>query len=77
MDDLEIYMENGNHLFLGTLIFDVAEEAKKLIRVVDGQQRITTILLLLIASRNVAKSINATQMATKIQEKISFTHDTT
>ena len=73
LDDLKSYSESNGNLFLGTLIFDISEEEQKRIRVVDGQQRITTILLLLIACRNVAKEINAVNLATLIQNKITFT----
>lgn len=78
LDDLKSYAESGSgNLFLGTIIFDISEEAKKRIKVVDGQQRITTILLLLVACRNVAKKINAVNLATLIQNKITFTDPTT
>lgn len=77
LDDLKSYSESNGNLFLGTLIFDISEEEQKRIRVVDGQQRITTILLLLIACRNVAKEINAVNLATLIQNKITFTDPTT
>ena len=38
-------------LFLGTLIFNVSKIGEKQVVLVDGQQRLTTILLLLIAWR--------------------------
>lgn len=77
-DDLKSYAETGEgNLFLGTLIFDISEENQKRIKVVDGQQRITTIILFLIACRNVAKQINASNLATLIQNKITFTDPTT
>lgn len=74
LDDLRSYAESNGNLFLGTLIFDVSEQDRNRIQVVDGQQRITTILLLLIACRNVAKQINAINLATLIQNKITFTN---
>ncbi|MBI5887840.1 MAG: DUF262 domain-containing protein [Deltaproteobacteria bacterium] len=77
-EDLKSYADSGTgNLFLGTLIFDVSEKNKNSIKVVDGQQRITTILLFLIACRNVAKQINANNLATLIQNKITFTDPTT
>lgn len=78
IEDLKGYAESEKgSLFLGTVIFDISEESKKLYRIVDGQQRLTTIVLLLIACRNVAKQINAVNLATLIQNKISFTDPTT
>jgi uncharacterized protein with ParB-like and HNH nuclease domain len=67
--------DDGHPLFLGTLIFKNDDEEKE-IEVVDGQQRLTTILLLLIACRQVANEIN-TKIASKTQEKITFVSDTT
>lgn len=77
LDDLKSYSESKGSLFLGTLIFDISEESQGRISVVDGQQRITTILLLLIACRNFAKKINAVSLATLIQSKITFVDPTT
>lgn len=78
IEDLKGYAESDKgSLFLGTVIFDVSEEENKLYRVVDGQQRLTTIIVLLIACRNVAKKINAVSLANLIQTKISFTDPTT
>ncbi len=77
-EDLESYAESSDgSLFLGTLIFDISGKDQKVIRIVDGQQRITTILILLIACRNLAKAINSINIASKIQDKISFVDPTT
>jgi len=77
-EDIESYqdVDEGN-LFLGNLIFDISDKDKKTIWIIDGQQRITTILILLIACRELAKRINAAKIAGKIQEKISFEDSTT
>ena len=77
-EDIESYqdVDDGN-LFLGNLIFDISDKDKKTIWIIDGQQRITTILILLVACRELAKRINATKIAGKIQEKISFEDSTT
>src|SRR3989344_3011791 len=74
LDDLKSYTESNGNLFLGTLIFDISKQNQNIITVVDGQQRITTVLLLLIACRNVAKQIEAINLATLIQNKITFTN---
>lgn len=72
-EDLESYFDNrDDHLFLGNLIFDVSEASHKKIGIIDGQQRITTIMILLIACRELAKKINSTKIRNKIQEKICF-----
>jgi hypothetical protein len=77
-EDLESYVDtNDDHLFLGNLIFDISEIGQKRIGIIDGQQRITTILILLIACRQLAKRINAVKIANKIQEKICFEDSTT
>jgi uncharacterized protein with ParB-like and HNH nuclease domain len=77
-DDLNSYTSPGSgSLFLGTIIFEVTDQAKKLIKIVDGQQRITTILVLLIACRQLAKKLNAHGLASIIQNKITFTDSTT
>lgn len=72
LDDLKSYAESSSNLFLGTLIFDISEQRVKKIKVVDGQQRMTTVLLLLIACRDFAKRINAITLATLIQNKLTF-----
>ena len=77
-DDLKSYSEIGSgKLFLGTIIFDISSEKKRQISLVDGQQRITTIILLLIVCRNISKKINQINLATLIQNKITFTDPTT
>jgi hypothetical protein len=77
-DDLNSYTSPGSgSLFLGTIIFEVTDQDKKRIKVVDGQQRITTILVLLIACRQLARKLNAQGLATIIQNKITFTDSTT
>ena len=52
IEDLRNYpVSDEENLFLGNFIFEETKEQKTF--VVDGQQRLTTILLLLVACRNV------------------------
>lgn len=65
----------GRALFLGNFIFETTDEKKTF--VVDGQQRITTILLLLIACRLRATDLGLHGLAATIQQKITFIDSTT
>jgi len=49
LTDLEAEASSGRGLFMGTLIFNVIDDSHDKITIVDGQQRLTTIFLLLIA----------------------------
>jgi uncharacterized protein with ParB-like and HNH nuclease domain len=72
MEDVKAKTEDQNfNLFLGTVIFDISKSISGEMYVIDGQQRITTTSILLIACRQVAKKKNS-QLADAIQEKISF-----
>lgn len=76
LEDLLSYSDDeGSNLFLGNLIFEKTRE--KRIFVVDGQQRLTTILILLVACRMRAKQLGQTNLATVIQNKITFMDSTT
>ncbi len=75
--DLEMESESGRGLFLGTLIFNVAEEPQNRITIVDGQQRLTTIFLLLIACRILARELKADGIAHETQKRITFTNPAT
>jgi uncharacterized protein with ParB-like and HNH nuclease domain len=78
MEDLKSYTESDDgNLFLGTLIFHDLDKHKDKSRIVDGQQRLTTILVLLIACKELAKKLNATNLVPVIQSKITFVDDTT
>jgi|GEM_PF-979720 len=48
--------ESNENLFLGTMIFDVSRETDEVLEVIDGQQRLTTLLIILIACREYIKA---------------------
>lgn len=69
--DLKDAKEMKSSMFLGTFVFDVSNKDE--IKIVDGQQRITSFTLLLIACRQRAKELGLFRLAQEIQQKISFT----
>ncbi len=70
IDDLSSYMENEKEsLYLGTIIFNEQDDGK--IAVVDGQQRLTTIYLLLIACREAAKAAGNQALSSAIQQRLT------
>ena len=76
IEDLKNYSGSDTEtLFLGNLIFEKTKEQKTF--VVDGQQRMTTIVLLLIACRTRAKELNLAGLVSAIQGKITFIDSTT
>jgi uncharacterized protein with ParB-like and HNH nuclease domain len=77
LTDLETETLDGRGLFLGTLIFNVSEQGHDRIIIVDGQQRLTTIFLLLIASRELAKKLNLPGIGHETQKRITVTDPTT
>ncbi len=71
IDDLRETKDSDNkELFLGNFIFDISD--KKNIKIVDGQQRLTTISIILIALREHAKKINESEFAGELQNLISM-----
>lgn len=71
IEDLESYSgKSGKNLFLGTIIFEVSSPDE--IQVVDGQQRLTSILILLIACRGRADKMNELSFGQQIQNKIAL-----
>ena len=62
-DDLSSYSAGDDDFFLGTLIFNISQ-AKNEILIVDGQQRITTIFIFLIACRVRLDQISTNQSIT-------------
>lgn len=77
LTDLEAEAYGGRGLFLGTLIFNISEQSERRIIIVDGQQRLTTIFLLLIASRELAKKLSLSGVAQETQKRITVTDPTT
>ncbi|MEI6074535.1 MAG: DUF262 domain-containing HNH endonuclease family protein [Verrucomicrobiota bacterium] len=76
IEDLRNYDDTTKEgLFLGNIIVEKSKDHNTL--VVDGQQRLTTILLLLVACRSHAKALGLIPLATIIQGKITFTDSTT
>ncbi len=67
-------MSDGD-LFLGSFVFNVASINEGYVEIVDGQQRITTINILLSVLRNKLKSIEEKDKAILIQNKLSFVSD--
>src|ERR1019366_8954657 len=65
----------GESLFLGNFIFERGKDKKTF--VVDGQQRITTILLLLVACRMRAKQLGLSDLSHAILGRITFIDSTT
>ncbi len=69
-DISETMNHDNNKLFLWNFIFDVSNN--KEYSIVDGQQRITTIAIALIAARQKAKDINDYSLVNKLQSDLSF-----
>lgn len=78
IDDLTNSAASGdNNLFLGSLIFECSQEGAKTVQIVDGQQRMTTLTLLLVACRARVKELGDANLASIIQAKITFIDSTT
>ncbi|MXO86483.1 DUF262 domain-containing protein [Altererythrobacter aurantiacus] len=65
--------KSNDNLYLGPVIFDVSEEkASTKIEIIDGQQRITTLLILLMAMRDFARiDLSDESVAQSLQKHIS------
>jgi len=72
LDDLQNETGAGRSLFLGTFIFDMSEQGEKTVVVVDGQQRLTTLQILLVACRAHARQIGAEGIVQTTQQRITF-----
>jgi hypothetical protein len=72
IEDITDYVGKEQGLYLGTIILDVSGRKQKRIDIVDGQQRLTTLFLMLIACRDHAKAIGAVERALATQQKITL-----
>jgi uncharacterized protein with ParB-like and HNH nuclease domain len=59
----------NKELFLGNFIFDISDTSN--FKIVDGQQRLTSISIIFIALREQAKKLNENEMQSEIQRFIS------
>lgn len=74
IDDLKSFTKSdGTNLFLGNFIFE--DNGSNKIFVVDGQQRLTTINIILVAVREQAKNINEIGFAKEIQNYLSISSE--
>lgn len=70
LDEISLPSKIGNH-FMGFLVFvpDLAQPGQNTVfNLIDGQQRLTTLSLLLTAIRNVARENGQTELADKVHQ---------
>ena len=72
-DFLNDILTNGKEYFIGSMVTFSFDGDKK--GIVDGQQRLTTITLILVAIRELAKSINETDIAIGTNQYIERIND--
>lgn len=71
IDDLKSYLSaSDDNLFLGNFIFDDSNQNVK--KIIDGQQRLTSISILLVACRTRAYELGKQAQANEIQKKLTF-----
>ena len=71
VEDLDNYRgEDSEHLFLGNFILEPARD--QVTHIIDGQQRLTSLMLVLIACRMQARSLGLVQLDSAIQAKLTF-----
>jgi hypothetical protein len=75
IEDVSDYVGREHGLYLGSIIIDVSGKKRRRIDIVDGQQRLTTLFLMLIACRDHARSIGALDRAHATQQKITLTDE--
>ena len=62
--------DSNQNLFLGTMIFDVEREDEEILEVIDGQQRLTTLIIILIACREYIKDNRESPALAKTAKKL-------
>lgn len=62
--------DTNKNLFLGTMIFDVEKESQDILEVIDGQQRLTTLIIILIACREYIKNHDAKEFLPSKADKL-------
>jgi hypothetical protein len=79
LSDLQAYSEDNStdRLFLGSFILQKDRGERNLFDVVDGQQRLTSVMLLLIACRMRMRELKQFDIAQEIQKAIGYTSTTT
>lgn len=76
IEDLNSYWgQDAEFLFLGNFILEPDRDQRT--HIIDGQQRLTSIMLLLIACRMRARELGLTALAHAIQGKLTFIDSTT
>ena len=76
VEDLDNYRSaDGDQLFLGNFILEAT--SGQVTYVVDGQQRLTCLMLLLIACRTRALALGSHSLASAIQHKLTFVDSAT
>lgn len=74
LSDIKSSLKNDEKLFLGNFIFEEVtnQNSTKSIKIVDGQQRVTTISLILIAIRQRAKELKDDLFAKELHDFIAI-----
>ena len=70
ISDLHESMSSSKPLFLGNFIFDTHNP--ECYDIIDGQQRITTLSLLIVALRERAKQLNQPKLVAALQGRLTF-----
>lgn len=77
-EDLWADLNSSDHsIYFGNIVLDVSTKDKRKIMIIDGQQRMTTICLLLVACRERAVALKENRIAGEINKKLTFTDSAT
>lgn len=69
--------ESEKGSFLGTVVFHKAKDDDDFVEVVDGQQRLTSVFILLSALRRRCQDLGRHDLAERIQDKIAHVNEST